>query len=178
MKATCKPPVQEKCTKWCEYREGPPRCLGAGLWDARSTWKSRNWLPNRSQPLLRGAQGRTKRRGIQVAAWELLIRPKDKFSQSSQRSCGVSLHADIQHMTGQRPEQPNLTSGWDLMSQLALLSVGSQPKWALEVSSNLKSTYFISMVYWGEHSASFLPGKNIQFPHFAKSSLSSQAHWY
>lgn len=137
MKATCTSPVQEKWTKWCEYRGGPPRCLGAGVWGTRSTWKSRNWLPTRSQPLLGGAQGRTKRRGIQVAAWEILIRPEDKFSQPSQRSCGVSVHADMKHLTRQRPEQPNLTSERYLTSQLALLSVGSWLKWAPEVSSNL-----------------------------------------
>lgn len=82
-------------------------------------------------------QRRTKGRGIPATAREILIRPEDKFSQSSQRSFGVSVHAHIQHLTRQRPEQPNLTSGQDLTSQLALLSVGCWPKWAPEVSSNL-----------------------------------------
>lgn len=33
--------------------------------------------------------------------------------QSSQRSCGLSVHVDIQSLTRQRPEQPTLTLGWD-----------------------------------------------------------------
>lgn len=62
-----------KITKLCEYREGPPRWLDAGIRGTRNTWKSRNWLLNRSQSLFGGAQGSTERQGVKVAAWEILL---------------------------------------------------------------------------------------------------------
>lgn len=159
---------------WVQRRA--TKMLRSGIWGTSITWKSRNWLPSRSQLSLEVHRDEPRGQGYKLQHEKFWLELRTHL-HSLHRSCGVSAHTDIQHLTRQRPKQPDQTSGWNLTSKFALLSVGNWQKWTRGFFQ-LKSTSFASMVQWGKHSASFLSGKNIQPPHFLKSSLYAQVHWY
>lgn len=160
-------------TAWVQRRA--TKILRSGVWGTSITWKSRNWLSNRSQLSLEVHRDEPRGQGYKLQHEKFWLELRTHLH--SLHSCGVSVHADIQHLTRQWPKQDNQTSGRNLMSKFALLSMRSWLKWTWGFFQP-KSTYFASMVQWGKHSASFLPGKNIQPPHFLKSSLYSKVHWH
>lgn len=130
-------------TAWVQRRT--TKMLISRVWGTSITWKSRNWLPNRSQQSLEVHRDGPRGQGYKLQREKFWLELKTHF-HSLHSSCGVSLHADIQHLTRQRPKQPDQTSGRDLTSKFALLSVGSRLKWTRGFFQP-KSTYFASMVW-------------------------------